>query len=591
MKKFFFILLFVLSSVTAFAQLELNHRVVGNNYNTDVLPKEGIGIEETGNYIVLTGVPMDAFDKVASGKIVGARFGLSESIGATKLHVIPAEVVNGELRIYNKNEVATVSVETTTDGWNYVWFDEDVPFSDLDGLDFLFLGYEYTQKADTYPICVNPDMNTLGLMFLDGGSFDDYAGTLCAQFIVEGEFPEVDIVGNYMILDKYSMVIGTTGDILVNMYNYGRKSASTVALDVRIDGVKTQTLTQKTVKITPADYYYTINIPANLTPGVHNLSIKAASAGGDALTQSVYDDEVTTTFTAVEASDIVERDKYLIEQYTSTYCTWCPKGSEFLKSVQEYEPSATVVAVHGNMSAQQIDPYNNDDANALLRNFGVTSFPCAAVNRIALSDASFLWATSYDDGREDQHAKQVAEYLKSSSELCIAPVSAEAMLSADNKTMEIAVSGTGSQHLRDILDDCVVTVYVVENGMVSLQYYPGAYEPKYVHNNVLRKIVSSPSGDKLRFSDDDAYERSYTIDVPADWNTQNLEVVAFITRRSDNPFNSGIINATRVAVVDPSGVQSVELNAAATPVYDLSGRAVSASANGVFIQNGKKVIR
>lgn len=595
MKKLLILLLSLLACISSYAQLAQNQRVVGNNYYTDVLPSEGSEIDGAKNFMLLTAVPSECFAKVAQGNVVGVRFGLNASIGATTVHVMPAFVgADGNLQVAFTNEQhLELPVAETKAGWNYAMLDEEIPVEFYQDFDFVFVGYDYTSTDDgSYPLCVNSEENMLGFVtIVNGGWGDDYHGTLCVQFVVEGDFPGVDLVANHIILDKYSMVIGKSGDILVNMHNYGQTNASNVELQVSIDGIKTEVLKQKTVKITPSDYYFTINIPADLTPGVHNLAVKTVSAGGEALTAGTEDDEVKTTFTAIKQSDIVERDKYLIEQFTSTYCTWCPNGSEFLKSVQELVPSATVVAVHGNMSAQQVDPYNNDDTSAILRRYGVVSFPGAAVNRIALSDGSFNWAISYDDGREDQHVKQVAEYLKSSSELCIAPISAEATLSADGKQITVNVSGEGSDHLRDILEDCAVTVYVVENGLVSLQYYPGAYEPKYVHNNVLRKIASSPSGDKLRFPDDNAYERSYSVDVPAEWNTKNLEVVAFITRRSENPFNSGVINATRVAVVDPTGVESVELNAASAPVYDLSGRAASANAHGVFIQQGKKVIR
>lgn len=595
MKKLLFLLLALLACVSSYAQLAQNQRVVGNNYYTDVLPSEGSDIDGAKNHMLLTAVPAECFAKVASGNVVGARIGLNATIGATTVHVLPSFIDGaGNLQVpLNNADHLQLSLAETKAGWNYVQFDEPIPVEYFLDFDFIFLGYDYTSVTDdSYPLCINPEDNLMGFTsIVNGGWGGDYHGTLCVQFVVEGDFPQYDLVANHIILDKYSMVIGKSGDILVNMHNYGQINASNVELQVSIDGIKTEVLKQKTVKITPSDYYYTINIPADLTPGVHNLAVKTVSAGGEALTAGTEDDEVKTTFTAIKQSDIVERDKYLIEQFTSTYCTWCPNGSEFLKSVQELVPSATVVAVHGNMSAQQVDPYNNDDTSAILRRYGVVSFPGAAVNRIALSDGSFNWAISYDDGRVDQHVKQVAEYLKSSSELCIAPISAEATLSADGKQITVNVSGEGSDHLRDILDDCVVTVYVVENGLVSPQYYPGTMDPKYVHNNVLRKIVSTPSGDKLRFPDDNAYERSYTVDVPAEWNTQNLEVVAFITRRSENPFNSGVINATRVTVGTSSGVESVVLNATAAPVFDLSGRAAAPAAHGVFIQGGKKVIR
>lgn len=600
MKKIFLSTLLAFGCLAASAQLADNQRPVGSYY-TDALPAEGVGNpSEPGHFTVLTAVPVSNFNKIGNAKIVGVRFGLDCSIGETMVHVRPVVYGADTANIYD--DVAIASVETTKRGWNYAKFSEPLDIKDFKEASALLVGYEYDQtKTDdnAYPLMVTDKEEDFGLLFvgaMDGkdGIYDfSPTGSLCAQFVCEGEIPEYDVVADGIILDKHAMDIDAKSAIMVNLFNYGTKEVRGLNLDVLIDGEKVQTLTQKSAigTLVPKNYLYNVLVPEGVKPGVHKLTVKAVSVGSEPLVANLDDDAVSMNFTAISDNEYVKRDRHLIEHFTSVDCVWCPRGAEFLKNLCERDPQVTIVSIHGNMGKQ--DPYCTEETMEVINKLGIKSFPAAAVNRIAFDDGSYAFNLSYEPEEFDTYVSKFQQYIKDYSEVCIAPVEASAMINKEGNYLNIYVSGEGSPYLRNVLSDCVLNVYVVENELVNRQSdLNGVVEPKYTHNNVMRRRVTRVDGNKLEFTSGSRYSNTFSIPMNVAWRPKNLEVVAFITRVTDNPWGRGVINATRIPVQTyVEGIETIETDAAPATVYDLSGRVAQPSAHGVFIQGGKKVIR
>lgn len=602
MKKLLFALSVAFCFLTAHAQMTDDQRPVGTTY-TSALPDGGTGNPACpGHFTVMTAVPMSQFEKIGNGRIVGVRFGLNQSIGATTIHIAP--VIYGATSAQIYDDVAQATVTTTVEGWNYATLSEPIPVSDFEEASALLVGYEYDQTKESdkaYPLYVDDNVNDFGLVFfgpIDGkdGIYDfSPTGSLCAQFIVEGDIPDYDIVASGMILDKCAMKVGEKGALMVNLFNYGRKSVQNLSLDVLIDGQKAGSLTQRTVGSEPKNYIFYPEIPADLKPGVHQLAVKAAKVGNTKLDANLDDDAVTLPITAITDAEIMPRDKYLVEQFTSVDCTWCPRGSELLQQFCEAQPDATVVAVHGNMGSTP-DPYCSEQTLSLIQKLGIRSFPTCALNRICFDDASYGLNISHEKEDYEWVIAKLKGYLADNSEVCIAPISTNAMITESGRAIEITVKGKGTEYLRDVLSDCVLNIYVVENELVSRQSQPdGTVNRSYTHNNVLRQVVTSIDGDKIHFLNGSEYRNDYTVVIPPVWRTKNLEVVAFITRKTDYIYGTGVINANREPVQSyVAAIPSVEATRTVeAPAYDLSGRVVtdSVSKTGrVVIRGNKKMV-
>lgn len=600
MKKVLFTALLAFGCIAAHAQLADNQRPVGTYY-TDVLPAAGVGNpSEPGFFTVLTAVPIENFNKVGNCKIVGVRFGLDAPIGETMVHVRPIVYGDESAQIYD--DVVSASVPTTQRGWNYVTLPMPLDIKDFLEAGALLVGFDYNQEKDgdnAYPLMVTKQESDFGLLFegsMEGkeGIYDfSPTGSLCAQFICEGEIPEYDVVADQIILDKHAMDIGAKSALMVNLYNYGTKEVRNLNLDVLINGEKVQTLTQKSAigTLMPKNYLYNVTIPESLKPGVHNLTIKATSVGNEPLTANLDDDAASMDFTAISDNERVERDRHLIEHFTSVDCVWCPRGAEFLKALCAAEPKTTIVSIHGNMGKQ--DPYCTEESLEVIKKLDIRAYPGAAVNRIAFDDGSYSFNLSYELEEFDSYVSKFQQYIRDYSEVCIAPVTANAMLSKDGSYIGIDVCGEGGPYLRDVLSDCVLNVYIVENELVNRQIdNHGVVDAKYVHNNVMRKRVTRVDGTRLEFLNSNSYKNHFNVPVHISWRPKNLEVVAFVTRVTDNPWGRGVINATRIPVQNyVEGIEAVEADETPAVIYDLSGRVAQSSAHGVFIQGGKKIVR
>ena len=71
-----------------------------------------------------------------------------------------------------------------------------------------------------------------------------------------------------------------------------------------------------------------------------------------------------------------------------------------------------------------------------------------------------------------------------------------------------------------------LTVYITEDGLVAPQVSGGN---NYVHNNVLRKALVSVKGVTINKTGN-TYKNEFTYTIPSNWNADNLNIVAFISR-------------------------------------------------------------
>ena len=65
----------------------------------------------------------------------------------------------------------------------------------------------------------------------------------------------------------------------------------------------------------------------------------------------------------------------MVEDYTGTWCGWCPRVSYAIELLEKETNDAVIVAAH------QGDPMQFSQISALMSAFNVNSFPTAIINR------------------------------------------------------------------------------------------------------------------------------------------------------------------------------------------------------------------
>ena len=588
--------------------LDANERILGF-YDTDELDMTGqssLGMNiAPGTYTVGLIFTPDMIGNFAGGTMTKLRFAVAESIGQTTVTVSPVEFSGNSYSI--GDAVATQTVASTVAGWNDVTLNTPVTLEANMGY---MITYTYPQEskynpyygvytASSYPLLVDLNVNSLntgdpyGFMFNDGTRWDLYGaqgfGNICIQAVVSGgSFIDNDITLNSIVPESTFYKGGETANFTYVIKNNGNNTPSSYTLNVSVDGNVISTLTTP-VALTNSlqTAQASVQLPSDLAAGSHTLSLSVASINGSTPTENVDDDEVSTTMNIYTAS--VARQKNLVEQFTSTFCTACPYAVRLLNAIQNLRGDLVIIAAHS--TGMGPDPFITDASDIYYDMMGNGYFPCATFNRY-YSDSSLnkTGTLTLTIGYDESYARRFSEeVIDPSNDLpSFATVDIATSYNSDTRQLTVTVSGEAVDGFTDFVgDDAVLTVSLTEDGLVAYQAGGSANE---VHNNVLRDVLTATWGDLLQWTDGNHYSNTYTVTLDSEWNADNMHVVAFVGRPvADQSYIDDVwVNNANVAKVGGnstgiSGVVTPDENATEVARYSIDGRQISKAEKGINI--------
>ena len=257
-------------------------------------------------------------------------------------------------------------------------------------------------------------------------------------------------------------------------------------------------------------------------------------ADGTVLTGNTYDTttEGTFTFTATYNSlvsnetqiDVLPspasfQKNVLIEDYTGTWCGYCPRVSYGIELVKAETDKAVVVAIH------RQDEYNFN-AQALESLIGLTGYPTAMLNR------TISWGYP-----EPNNIGQVINLTNGASDLGL---SINPTITDNTMNIQIEVKFGIDYSLAEL----ALVVYVLEDDLFSDQdnyteYYGGASVlTDFEHDHVLRASLTDLLGDPIPQSSmtaDNIFTQTITTNIPSNvTNSDNLSIVAIVVNSSGN---------------------------------------------------------
>ncbi|WMI68404.1 Omp28-related outer membrane protein [Mangrovimonas sp. YM274] len=269
----------------------------------------------------------------------------------------------------------------------------------------------------------------------------------------------------------------------------------------------------------------------------NNLTSEATFyVNGEEITGNTYTAEtrgvdiITATHETLQSNEksilVGYPSKALIEDFTGTWCGWCPRVSYGIELVEEATEEVVVAAIHRYSSA--IDPFNFP-AGSLESFIGLGGYPTAMLNRTT------EWATP-----EPSYVGQVVNLTQN-----ISPAALGVTSELNGNTLSIDVS---TDILDNSLSEVKLVVYVLEDGLIYEQtnyteYYGGAdYITDFVHENVLRQVPTGLFGEELTSSDLDAetnlYNKSYSFELDSNIaDSSNIHLAVFVTDADGNVLN------------------------------------------------------
>ena len=510
------------------------NQIIMGHYDTDDLAssEDGLGITGLPGVIpISTILTPNEIAMFQGGKIVKFRVGLANSTTVSRVFVAP---VSASGSIGTATEW-TCSVNAA--GWNEITL--STPYEiNLDANMSLMIGFDYRQTNSNYPISavevgdIYPSYIYYQNTWQNVG-LDSY-GNLGVQCIVESDnFPDYNIGVGDLYVPTYTKLGDDLYYIFATRNNGIAESveAGACTYDIYIDGNLVTTVSNTEVVTREYSDIYGYIPSDNLTSGRHTLTIRVNSLFGEPVENPA---SVSKDFILYENG--YERQMHLIEQFTSTYCTYCPLGNSMLNQLMNMRDDVAWVGIHGNMSSGT-DPMSTVQGDTIMAYQGGDSYPSGSFDRSTgwEDDVNIVTGLGYYEQYHQQVAQALSDFLDYLAEApSFATVNINSTYDANTRQAVITIDGNITPDFDVMMGaDSKLTVYITEDGITARQLNQGTWVSNYVHNGVFRVALNSAKGNNLN-RNGNTYKNEYTYTIPSGWNADNLNVVAFISRPLTN---------------------------------------------------------
>ncbi|HYV92495.1 MAG TPA: Omp28-related outer membrane protein [Chitinophagales bacterium] len=223
--------------------------------------------------------------------------------------------------------------------------------------------------------------------------------------------------------------------------------------------------------------------------------------------------------------DSSQQKNVLLEDFTASNCTNCPKGRDVIDNLLALYPGRMeVVEVHQGPLSFPLLPGNpafkTQDGEDLAAYLGPPPFwPSGAVDRILYPDGRLidrnLWPT------------YVPEELDSPLKVMLG------VNTIYNNSSRVVTGSVTVDFLQTITDALNITVLITESGIVAAQLDGVIIDTFYVHRDVLRDIVTGVQGDLVTGAKTQGSAWTYTLNsysVPVEWNADSCRIIACVSK-------------------------------------------------------------
>ncbi|KGO91291.1 Omp28-related outer membrane protein [Flavobacterium subsaxonicum] len=242
----------------------------------------------------------------------------------------------------------------------------------------------------------------------------------------------------------------------------------------------------------------------------------------------VKSESLTVTFG--DGSEINFVKRVLVEDYTGTWCGYCPRVAYAIEQLHLQTENFVPVAIHrpsSNVSSINYDPYNYDTSE-LENIIDIPGYPKGMLNRMT------QWKFPEPNNVDKAVALTQGENPKLG--LALTPV-------VSGGTINLSVNVNFSKDFTGLK----LVVYVLENGLIYEQhnyttYYGGVdVIEDYEHNHVLRAVLTPLLGEAISGTEtviNNTFTKSFNVSVPENViNYSKLEFVAFVVDADGKALN------------------------------------------------------
>lgn len=255
-----------------------------------------------------------------------------------------------------------------------------------------------------------------------------------------------------------------------------------------------------------------------------------ASAGSFDFTAGYYG--LTSNTVTVNAVASTHTTKVMVEDYTGTWCGYCPRLAYKIDELAVADARVVPVALHSESSSH---PLNYPDVSILESAYSISGYPTGKINR------TITW------NETDSHVLSQLDDIK--------PLG----LAIDSNISGSTLSVTAKVHYDiDVTDAHKLVVYVLEddlfydqvnymNGDSSSPWY-GAGDPivGFEHDNVVRTTLTNVLGDAIPGGETvmgNTFTQDFNYTIPGGYAAANLELVACVVDSTGKVVNAQLVHA------------------------------------------------
>jgi hypothetical protein len=224
-----------------------------------------------------------------------------------------------------------------------------------------------------------------------------------------------------------------------------------------------------------------------------------------------------------EGPTISFKKRVLIEDYTGTWCGFCPRVSYGIELITAQTDLAIPVGIH-----RENDPFDFPAAIQLQNLINFQGYPDARLDRV----------TRWNLPEPNNLGQVIALTQGESPKLGLAMTA-----TVDDGTVNLTVKTKFGQ----TMTGTKLVIYVLENGLIYNQenytsYFGGTGQIiDFTHNHVLRATFTNIVGDNIPATEsvyENVYTKTFSVPVPANIaNASNVEFVAFVVGTDKKAIN------------------------------------------------------
>ena len=520
--------------------------------------------------------------------------------------------LTSQLRVEKGKNAADLVVKTVTpDEPGFITVTLDKPYQIPEG--GVYVGYSLTiddvsSVENAKPIAITDKVNEGGFYLHTSDGFlkwldvaEGFGGSALIQVKLAGS----TIKSNAAAIAQGETQYVKTGEAItvpVTVTNHGAKGIQSIDVAYSLAGQNgTQHFDVNVDAFFGKSAQVKLNIPALAEKGNYELVVKV-----DKVNAAANEDAANSTTLPVIALNTVPKKRTLLEEYTGTWCGWCPRGYVGLEKLAELYPDEYVLVSY----------HNADDMEIMSSKYfpsPVAGFPDSWMDRTTELDA--YYGVEYgvkDFGIADDLAAN--NKLFGQADINIVPT-----LSDDQSTVNIEAEVVFPYDLTD--GNYAVEYILTSDGLTDANwgqsnYYAGGSQgnPLYmdvfsngestvyglVYNDVAvltsemlggsENVVTAAAADvpvKLSY----AFPLAYAVNTayaPVIQDVNNLKVVALLIDATTGK----VVNANKAKLGSSTGISIIEAGnrSNSATYFDLQGRRVVKPAKGLYINNGRAVI-